>query len=225
MSTSIQTLVDAALEQWESWDALGVTTRGQILDRFADALDAERAAMVRWQIDNAMQQIGQQLELPGPTGEANVLFTAGRGLFVLSADENAHSCAMVGQLTAALMAGNVVIVLGHNNLIQLLTAAGCPQGVAQTLDAPTLPESLISQPQLAGVAITADDASIAQLNTQLAARNGNLAQLISETDLSGLAQIASPYYLLRFITERTRTDNTTAVGGNATLLELGAKEE
>ncbi len=225
MSTSIQTLVDATLDQWESWDALGTEMRGQILDRFADALDAERAAMVRWQIANAMTQIGQPIELPGPTGEANVLSTAGRGLFVLSTDENAHSCAMVGQLTAALIAGNVIIVLGHNNLIQLLTAAGCPQGVAQTLDAQTLPENLISQPRLAGVAITANDASIAELNQQLTARNGNLAQLISETDLSGLAQIASPYYLLRFITERTRTDNTTAVGGNATLLELGAKEE
>ena len=43
--------------------------------------------------------------------------------------------------------------------------------------------------------------------------------------LKEFSESVSPHYLLRFITERTRTDNTTAVGGNATLLELGAKEE
>jgi len=225
MSLAIQNLVETALEQRESWEALGVTVRGQILNRFADALDNERAAMVRWQIENAQQQIGDEIALPGPTGESNILFTAGRGLFVLSADENAHDCAMVGQLAAALIAGNVVVMLDHHNLAQLLTSAGCPQGVVQVTEESSIPEALITQAQLAGVAITADTAQIAALNQQLSARDGNLAQLIAETDLQGLGQIASPHYLLRFITERTRTDNTTAVGGNATLLELGAKEE
>ncbi len=37
--------------------------------------------------------------------------------------------------------------------------------------------------------------------------------------------IGSEHYLARFITERVRTANTTAVGGNATLLELGGKAE
>ncbi|MCV6606308.1 MAG: hypothetical protein OIF34_13470, partial [Porticoccaceae bacterium] len=159
----------------------------------------------------------------GPTGEANVLFTAGRGLFVLAADDQAHRCAMVGQLAAALLAGNVVIMLSHDNLAQQLTKAGCPQHVVQTLDNTSVPAELISQPQLAGVAITS--ATVAELNRQLAARDGNLAQLVCETDVNALSSIASPHYLLRFITERTRTDNTTAVGGNATLLELGAKAE
>lgn len=225
MATSIQTQVDAALAQWESWEGLGVNARAQILENFAEALDSERAAMVRWQIENAKAQIADEIALPGPTGESNVLFTAGRGLFAISADKNAHDCAMAGQLAAALLAGNVVIMLNHNNLAQLLAKAGCPQGVVQVIDAAELPAALISQPQLAGVAIATDAASIAELNRQLAARDGNLAQLVSETDVAGLQAIASPHYLLRFITERTRTDNTTAVGGNATLLELGAKEE
>jgi RHH-type transcriptional regulator, proline utilization regulon repressor / proline dehydrogenase / delta 1-pyrroline-5-carboxylate dehydrogenase len=30
-----------------------------------------------------------------------------------------------------------------------------------------------------------------------------------------------PHYLTRFVTEKTRTNNITAVGGNATLLSLG----
>ncbi|MEH6566052.1 MAG: bifunctional proline dehydrogenase/L-glutamate gamma-semialdehyde dehydrogenase PutA [Halopseudomonas sp.] len=43
--------------------------------------------------------------------------------------------------------------------------------------------------------------------------------------LSGTGPKAGgPHYLLRFITERTRTINTTAVGGNASLLSLGDGE-
>jgi len=39
--------------------------------------------------------------------------------------------------------------------------------------------------------------------------------------LSGTGPKAGgPHYLLRFATERTRTTNTTAIGGNATLLSL-----
>ncbi|MCV6588902.1 MAG: 1-pyrroline-5-carboxylate dehydrogenase [Marinobacterium sp.] len=235
LETTFQTLTDHALAQWESWDGLGVEARARILEQFAEGLHsagseyADCAAMVRWQIENARSQIGEQISLPGPTGEANVLSTAGRGLFVLAADDQAHRCAMVGQLATALLAGNVVIMLGHDNLAQQLAKAGCPQYVVQTLDSDalssitTLPAELVSQPQLAGVAITSS--SVAELNRQLAARAGNLAQLICETDTHGLSSITSPYYLLRFITERTRTDNTTAVGGNATLLELGAKAE
>ncbi len=43
--------------------------------------------------------------------------------------------------------------------------------------------------------------------------------------LSGTGPKAGgPHYLLRFVTERTRTINTTAVGGNASLLSLGDGE-
>lgn len=41
-------------------------------------------------------------------------------------------------------------------------------------------------------------------------------------NLSGTGPKAGgPYYLLRFATERTLTINTTAAGGNASLLTLG----
>ena len=43
--------------------------------------------------------------------------------------------------------------------------------------------------------------------------------------LSGTGPKAGgPHYLLRFATERTRTINTTAVGGNASLLSLGIEK-
>ena len=59
------------------------------------------------------------------------------------------------------------------------------------------------------------------INLQLAKREGAICQLVSETDLSTMQIAHDPLLSLRFITERTRTINITAVGGNATLLELG----
>ncbi|MCV5886981.1 hypothetical protein OFN71_27590, partial [Escherichia coli] len=59
------------------------------------------------------------------------------------------------------------------------------------------------------------------LNLQLAKRDGAIVGLVSETDLESPKLAHDPHLSLRFITERTRTINITAVGGNATLLELG----
>jgi RHH-type proline utilization regulon transcriptional repressor/proline dehydrogenase/delta 1-pyrroline-5-carboxylate dehydrogenase len=44
--------------------------------------------------------------------------------------------------------------------------------------------------------------------------------------LSGTGPKAGgPHYLTRFVTEKTRTNNITAIGGNATLLSLGDADE
>ena len=44
--------------------------------------------------------------------------------------------------------------------------------------------------------------------------------------LSGTGPKAGgPHYLTRFVTEKTRTNNITAIGGNATLLSLGDSED
>ncbi|NTJ39281.1 1-pyrroline-5-carboxylate dehydrogenase, partial [Vibrio vulnificus] len=65
------------------------------------------------------------------------------------------------------------------------------------------------------------NAQVDELNLQLAKRDGAIVGLVSATDQAGALLAHDPHLSLRFITERTRTINITAVGGNATLLELG----
>ena len=48
----------------------------------------------------------------------------------------------------------------------------------------------------------------------LAQRSGVLVQYAAETDPQGCSTLLQPDHLLRFVTEKTRTINTTAVGGN-----------
>jgi RHH-type proline utilization regulon transcriptional repressor/proline dehydrogenase/delta 1-pyrroline-5-carboxylate dehydrogenase len=51
----------------------------------------------------------QPIELPGPTGERNVLRHEGRGAWVCIAPWNFPLAIFLGQVTAALVAGNTVI--------------------------------------------------------------------------------------------------------------------
>ncbi len=217
---SYSTEIRTALAGWEKWNDLGVAARAEMLRGFAAAQTGNAAKLINWQLDNALQRIDEVIELPGPTGEANCLATSGRGLFICS-NASANPLALVGEVCSALVAGNVVLVLGAEAeaLVKQLHAAGATSAVA-------LPESalegLLEEDGIAGIAYCGEAAEIRRINRQLASRPGVLAQMVAETDAEKLGSIASPNYINRFITERTRSDNTTAVGGNATLLELGA---
>lgn len=217
---SYSTEIRTALAGWEKWNDLGVAARAEILRGFAASQAADATNLINWQLDNALQRIDEVIELPGPTGEANSLATSGRGLFICASTSN-NPLALIGEVCSALVAGNVVLVLGTEAeaLVKQLHAAGVASAVA-------LPEAalegLLEEDGIAGIAYCGEATEIRQINRQLASRPGVLAQMVAETDGDQLSSIASPHYINRFITERTRSDNTTAVGGNATLLELGA---
>lgn len=230
--TNLAQAATEALTAWEGWNALGVAGRAHLLDNFVGQLNAELSTIARWQIHQALQQIDAEVDLPGPTGEANALFTCGRGLFVAASDENASEIAILGQLIAALISGNVVLLAPHpahtgfcRELLRQLVAGSCPSAVVQLIEGVDSPLDLCDCPSLAGFACICDEQQARELNRRLAVRDGVLIQPIVETDPVKLPLIGSEYYLSRFITERVRTTNTTAVGGNATLLELGGQAE
>ena len=231
MTTSIQAMVGNSSAAWEGWNGLGYEARTQILERWTEELQPELRAMVGFQCRNAAEHVAQSLLMPGPTGETNELSCAGRGSFIVTADAEASPVAVVGQLAAALVTGNTVFIclpsgfaLSASNLATQLEKSGCARGVITVIDCDQLAD-LVSHPAVAGVAYTGLQSTSQALARQLAARDGLLAQLISETDCESLPVIGSPTYSLRFVTERTRTINITAVGGNATLLELGSGED
>ena len=60
-----------------------------------------------------------------------------------------------------------------------------------------------------------------QFNRQLAQRDGSIITPVVETDPMNLPVLSRSDFLLRLVTERTRTINLTAIGGNASLMEQG----
>jgi RHH-type proline utilization regulon transcriptional repressor/proline dehydrogenase/delta 1-pyrroline-5-carboxylate dehydrogenase len=118
----------------ESWDRTPAEERAACLERFADLLKTNRAALMalavreagktipdalgevreatdfcRYYAVRARQDYGRPQSLPGPTGEDNALALHGRGVFACISPWNFPLAIFTGQITAALAAGNAVI--------------------------------------------------------------------------------------------------------------------
>ncbi|RDL44892.1 1-pyrroline-5-carboxylate dehydrogenase [Marinomonas piezotolerans] len=221
--------IQAANNALEAWNSLGVQGRAELLENAVSKFSGAQASMAQWQLDNARHEIGEAVVLPGPTGESNVLSTHGRGAFLITAQDSFTSdsalVALVGQTFAALVAGNPVITVGQEgqtimDKIAPFVAEGVIQNVATSAE-----ESIVAAEDLAGIATLCDADHAQALYLKLANKSGLLCQLVEENDVDALPVIGAPHYILRFVTEQTVSNNTTAIGGNATLLELGSKEE
>lgn len=219
--------VTAAMSGWESWNSLGFKTRSERLSAALSkqTLPREAQKLLQLLLERAAR-LEKIQELPGPTGECNELYLNGRGVAVVHGTDQSQQVAFLGQLITALVSGNCVLASlpsqtdWCDNICTQLHAAGIPEAVLQhhaALDTYTLS-------QLEGISLVATvctEEELITLNRQLAERNGLLVQLIPETDPVGCTHLLQPDHMLRFVTEKTRSINTTAVGGNATLLELG----
>ena len=146
---------------------------------------------------------GVTMELPGPTGERNTLAFAPRGAVLCAAT---GIDALLNQLAAALATGNIAL-LPTSSLA--LLPPDFPVGVRDQLQ-PVADDMATCQFQLALV----DRGAAALLQTNLAARPGAIVGML-ETD----AGTAIP--LWRLVAERALCVNTTAAGGNASLMTLG----
>lgn len=232
--------LNSVLEQceavWEDWNDQTVAGRITLLQLWSDTVAtrgdefAKAAKMIRFQCESAQRLLDKVHELPGPTGETNELYTAGRGTIAITGDASLTSIALCGQLAAALVAGNCVVVSvedTHADKVDAVLAdlikAGCPDRVAVRVSLDALSDLLV-HPHVVGLATTGTKEHVRGVNRQLAQRQGVIATLVAETDTEQYPVIGSPDYVLRFVTECTRTINITAVGGNATLLELGSGE-
>ena len=196
------------------WDRLGGAERARCLVTFSDRLDADRdlliallvreggktlpdaIAEVREAIDYcryyaglAIEQFAEPMRLPGPTGEANQLSLHGRGVFACISPWNFPLAIFLGQITAALAAGNTVVAkpaeqtpLIGARAVELAVESGLPAGVVQLLPGDgAVGARLVSHPGIAGVAFTGGTDTARSINRALAARDGAILPLIAET--------------------------------------------
>jgi RHH-type transcriptional regulator, proline utilization regulon repressor / proline dehydrogenase / delta 1-pyrroline-5-carboxylate dehydrogenase len=158
-------------------------------------------------------------ELPGPTGESNVLRFEARGVLLLACREGVGEADVLLPAMAALLAGNAVLFLsdGATRMLVLdtrnrLAEAGFPDGLSAHHVFEDMP-SLLRVARAAaidGAACHADPALARCFSRQLAQRAGAILPLIDED--------VGPLYLQRFVHEKTVSVNTTASGGNTTLM-------
>ncbi|MDQ2804467.1 MAG: bifunctional proline dehydrogenase/L-glutamate gamma-semialdehyde dehydrogenase PutA, partial [Pseudomonadota bacterium] len=199
---------------WRAWDAAGGAYRAATLERAADLIETAREEQVfllareggktladglaelreaadacRWYARQARADFSGPRELPGPTGERNTWQLGGRGVFAAIAPWNFPLAIFIGQVAAALAAGNAVAAKAAEQTpliaaraVALLHEAGVPQEtLALFAGNGEIGQALVSDPRIGGVAFTGSTETAKAIARALTSRPGPLIPLIAET--------------------------------------------
>jgi RHH-type proline utilization regulon transcriptional repressor/proline dehydrogenase/delta 1-pyrroline-5-carboxylate dehydrogenase len=113
----------------------------------------------------------------------------GRGVFVAISPWNFPLAIFLGQVTAALMAGNAVVAKPAEQTpriaaaaVRLLQEAGVPHSALRLVPGDgRIGAALVAQPDIAGVVFTGSTEVARSINRTLAAKDGPIVPLIAET--------------------------------------------
>ncbi len=211
----VDAAVAAARAAQGDWSLAGGAFRAERLERAADLLEERDALFLGLAIDeagktlvDAVAEVREAVDflryyaaqaradftyliaLPGPTGERNELILEGKGVFVAISPWNFPLAIFLGQVSAALAAGNAVLAkpaeqtpLIAHAAIELLLEAGVPAEVLAFLPGrgETVGAALTGHDDIIGVAFTGSTEVARAINRSLAGRDGPIATLIAET--------------------------------------------
>ena len=206
--------LDAAAKAFDDWRLHPVQQRASYLNKAADLMEHNRLGLVslcvreggrtikdalaevreavdfcRYYAASALDLFDRPMKLPGPTGEENLLRYYGRGVFICISPWNFPIAIFVGQIAAALAAGNTVIAkpaeltsLTAMACIRILHQAGIPESVLHFLPGhgSRIGPLLLADERVAGVAFTGSTATAQFINRQLAGHRA-IVPFIAET--------------------------------------------
>jgi len=206
--------VTRALGGFAQWSELPVEARAAALERLADLLEDNRTSLMATLVHEARKTLPDALgevreavdfcryyaqqgrdglapvELPGPTGERNVLRYAGRGVWVCIAPWNFPLAIFLGQVAAALVTGNSVVAKPAPQTpriaaqaVALAHKAGIPaDALILAAGGPDVGARLIADVRIAGVAFTGSTATAKRIARALLEDEARpLVPLIAET--------------------------------------------
>ncbi len=206
--------VDDATRAFPAWAAVTLESRCAALERLADLLEANRVGLMAILVDEAQKTIPDALgevreavdfcryyalqarsglvpiELPGPTGERNVLRMEGRGVWACIAPWNFPLAIFLGQVAAALVTGNTVVAKPAPQTpriaaraVELAHEAGVPKDALVLLvGGPEVGAELVADPRVVGVAFTGSTATAKRIARSLLDDDARpIVPLIAET--------------------------------------------
>ncbi len=249
--TIVTSAMTAAAAGFAAWDAAGVAVRAGVLTRAGDGIEQNRGRLIALlqseggkTLDDCLSEVREAADfcryyasqarrtltpqaLPGPTGESNELRYRGRGVFVCISPWNFSLAIFVGQIAAALVAGNTVVAkpaeqtpLIAFEAVKLLHAAGVPVSALHLVPGDgKVGGMLTSHARVAGVAFTGSTDVARIINRTLAAKDGPIAALIAET--GGInALIADATALPEQVTDDVITSAFRSAGQRCSALRL-----
>lgn len=226
----VNAMLTASEAQFSAWRGLSVMQRTSVLRQmlaqlddvpmlldFAD--DLERTLGVcRQQLMDIEKHLKTPRVLPGPTGERNVLQYEPRGVLVCLADKEVSFEYWALSLVTALGTGNMVISVVSDEFYapaqafaQKLAKTGRSSDIFQIARLHHV-QALLTDARLAGVIIDSQSMRSGVISSMLAAREGAILPVITAEYNDTLLQ--------RTVTEKTISIDTTASGGNTSLMTL-----
>jgi RHH-type proline utilization regulon transcriptional repressor/proline dehydrogenase/delta 1-pyrroline-5-carboxylate dehydrogenase len=231
----VQQLMANSLRDEKTWRATALNDRisavrqllakiatVDIIDELADDLGSTLAD-ARAQLNRLEKHMRKPTILPGPTGESNTLHIEPRGCVVCYADKSTSFNFWAISIITALAAGNTVITVASELFYEeamafkdKFIATGVAKGVFQVAKPDQL-QAILAHPHLAGAVVAARSSRLGYFSQQLAARKGAILPVIS-----------AEYYdtlIKRLVTEKTISIDTTASGGNTSLMTMVEDDE
>ncbi len=214
MDSDVASAIANAQSAYPAWSSTPVEQRAACLDRLAHLLEQHRAPLMAIAVQEAKKTIPDALaevreavdfcryyaararhdlvpvELPGPTGERNVLRHEGRGVWAAIAPWNFPLAIFLGQVAAALVAGNTVVAKPAPQTpdiaryaVSLAYDAGIPRGALQLVTGGgDVGAALTGDLRIAGVVFTGSVPTAKAIARNLVADDGRpLVPLIAET--------------------------------------------
>jgi RHH-type proline utilization regulon transcriptional repressor/proline dehydrogenase/delta 1-pyrroline-5-carboxylate dehydrogenase len=211
---SVEAAMQAARAGFRAWSETPVAVRAAALEKASDLLEARRGALIHLlqteagkTIDDALSEVREAVDfcryyaaealglfgpgkaMPGPTGESNVLRLRGRGVFIAISPWNFPLAIVLGQVTAALVAGNAVVAkpaeqtpLVAAEAVRILHEAGVPKSALHLMPGDgAIGASLVEHRDVAGVVFTGSTEVARLINRSLAGKDGPIVPLIAET--------------------------------------------
>ena len=225
--------------------------RAAVLDRAAGLLEQNRGELIALlqneggkTLDDALSEVREAVDycryyaaqarhslapepMPGPTGESNELRYRGRGVFVCISPWNFPLAIFLGQVTAALVAGNTVVAkpaeqtpLIAARAVKLLHEAGVPVSALHLVPGDgAVGAMLVANADVAGVAFTGSTEVGRVINRALAEKDGPIVPLIAET--GGInAMIVDATALPEQVTDDVMTSAFRSAGQRCSALRL-----
>jgi RHH-type proline utilization regulon transcriptional repressor/proline dehydrogenase/delta 1-pyrroline-5-carboxylate dehydrogenase len=214
-TSSVAQAVAVARRTQPRWENLGVEMRAAYIERAADLMIEHRAELIALMametgktLENALDEVREAvdycryyaaqarktlhapLQLPGPTGENNVLLLRPRGLFACISPWNFPLAIFCGQIIAALITGNTVVAkpaeqstLTALRAAELFYRAGIPREALHILpgNGETIGAALCGNRDVDGVVFTGSFDTAKIIQRQLAERDGAIVPFIAET--------------------------------------------
>ncbi len=209
----VRAAMAAATAGFSAWEATPYIERALALERAADLIENDRGALIALlqseggkTLDDALAEVREATDycryyaaqarasfapqpMPGPTGESNTLRYRGRGVFVCISPWNFPLAIFIGQVSAALVAGNAVVAkpaeqtpLIAARTIALLHQAGVPITALHLVPGDgKVGASLVANPRVGGIAFTGSTEVGRVINRALAEKAGPIVPLIAET--------------------------------------------